>query len=81
MKYALIAIAAVALLACTDDDNTFRTLKASGFTDIAVTGYSWFECGEGDAYHTGFVAKNTKGDRVEGTVCCGLWFKGCTVRF
>lgn len=73
-------VAAIALCACTDDDNTARTLKASGFTDITVTGYEPFGCGQGDTFSTGFRAKNPKGDQVNGVVCCGL-LKGCTVRF
>lgn len=44
-------------------------------------GYKPFQCGEGDAFSTGFRATNPSGERVEGTVCCGRWRKGCTVRF
>jgi hypothetical protein len=68
------------LVACTDDENTVRTLKASGFTDIQTTGYAAFACSDSDTFHTGFRAKNPRGDVVEGVVCCGM-MKACTVRF
>lgn len=79
-RFALTLTAALAV-ACTDDANTVRTLHSAGFTDVTVTGYSWFECGEDDTFHTGFRAKNPRGEWVNGTVCCGMIAKGCTVRF
>lgn len=66
---------------CTDDDRTIMTLRKSGYTNISTTGYSFLECGEDDTFHTGFVATNSSGQRVTGTVCCGLLLKGCTLRF
>jgi hypothetical protein len=71
----------LALVACTDDANTVRTLKAHGFTSITTTGFSWFECSDKDTFSTGFEATNVTGRRVSGTVCCGWMAKGCTVRF
>lgn len=70
-----------ALLACTDNNAAGYTLKAHGFSDISLTGWSPMSCAEGDASSTGFVATNPRGERVEGVVCCGLVFKNCTVRF
>jgi hypothetical protein len=72
---------ALLLCSCTDEAGTIKTLRAHGFTDIQTTGFVPFECGKDDDFATGFRAKNPKGDTVEGTVCCGLWGKGCTVRF
>jgi hypothetical protein len=72
---------ALALVACTDDINTIRTLEAHGFTNVTVTGWSAFECSDRDTFSTGFEATNVQGQRVNGTVCCGLMTKGCTVRF
>jgi hypothetical protein len=77
----ILLLLGLALVACTDDSATIRTLNDSGYTDIQTTGYSWFECGSDDHYHTGFQAKNPAGKVVNGTVCCGLMFKGCTIRF
>ncbi len=83
MKLGLIfaTIACIGLVACTDEDNTRRTLESAGYSDIHTTGYSWFECGKDDTFHTGFTAKNPVGKTVSGTVCCGMWTKGCTIRF
>lgn len=58
-----------------------RTLESAGYTDVKTTGYNFLECGENDTFHTGFTATNPNGKRVSGTVCCGLFIKGCTIRF
>lgn len=76
----LLALLVSLLVACTDEDNTVRTLEAHGFTEIRTTGYAPFACSKSDDFSTGFLATNPAGKRVEGTVCCGL-LKGCTVRF
>lgn len=81
MKKLTFLVAFVSLLGCTDETNTRRTLENAGYSDVETTGYSPFECGEGDTFHTGFKAKNPAGKVVEGTVCCGMWTKGCTIRF
>jgi hypothetical protein len=65
----------------TNDSATRLTLQKSGYSEIEITGYSMFECGDGDMFHTGFRAKNPIGNKVEGTVCCGLFTKGCTIRY
>lgn len=69
------------LISCTDESATIRTLHAAGFSEISTTGYSFFQCGDDDTFHTGFHAKNPRGEWVDGTVCCGMMTKGCTVRF
>ena len=78
-----IAFAALTLLAtaCTDEPLAGRTLRQAGFKPVYFTGYNAFACGESDYYATGFVAENARGDIVSGTVCCGLIFKGCTIRW
>lgn len=83
MKLSLITatIACFMLAGCTDESATIRTLDNAGYTEIQTTGYSWFQCGDDDTFHTGFRAKNPAGKMVEGTVCCGAWSKGCTIRF
>lgn len=78
----IIATVGLLLLAgCTDEANTVRTLESAGFTDVHTTGYAFWECGKDDTFHTGFTAKNPAGKQVSGTVCCGMWTKGCTIRF
>lgn len=80
MNKALIALAALTLIACTDDSRTIQTLQKQGFTEIQTTGYDMFACSDDDSYHTGFRAKNPQGQVVTGTVCCGM-MKSCTVRW
>ncbi len=70
----------LALVACADEASTRRTLEASGYTEVR-TGPATTGCGEHDLYWTGFEATNPRGQRVRGTVCCGAFIKGCTVRF
>lgn len=83
MKLAIMGliIMVLVLASCTDEENSRRTLESAGFSEIQFTGYSAFECGKDDTYHTGFRAKNPAGRVVTGTVCCGMWTKGCTIRF
>lgn len=67
-------------MGCTDNSNSIRTLESHGFSNIRLTGYEPFACGERDTFSTGFVAMNPAGHHVTGTVCCGL-IKSCTIRF
>jgi hypothetical protein len=67
--------------ACTDEDASREALRKSGYKQVEITGYRPFQCGRDDAFSTGFRATSPGGERVEGTVCCGRWLKGCTVRF
>ncbi|QYN80453.1 hypothetical protein [Kosakonia phage Kc304] len=81
MKKILIAMLAVLAVGCTDADNATRLLDANGFTDIEITGYSFFSCSEKDAQSTGFIATGPTGKQVKGAVCSGLIFKNSTIRF
>ena len=67
--------------ACTNETDARRALESEGFEHIEFTGYEVWACAEDDLSHTGFKAINSKGMRVQGTVCCGWVFKNCTVRF
>lgn len=58
-----------------------QSLEKQGFTRVQVGDWDPFECGGGDTISRAFSATNSKGDRVRGTICCGFWFKGCTVRW
>jgi hypothetical protein len=66
MKRLPFIVMLLALIGCTDEANTKRTLESAGYTDIETTG---------------FRAKNTRGKVVTGTVCCGIWSKGCMIRY
>ncbi len=73
-------LAILALLGCTNESSSRKTLDAMSFTEIEFSGYDPFSCSDDDMFATGFRALNSKGVRVSGTVCCGV-FKNCTVRF
>ncbi|UNA02379.1 hypothetical protein [Serratia phage SP1] len=81
MKYVLIALGMLALVGCTDVSEAERILKNEGYTDVQMTGYDFFACSKDDTFHTGFVGTNVAGNRVEGTVCSGLFFKNSTIRY
>lgn len=76
----IAVLLALVLVGCTDEGESRKALENQGFTDIEFHGYAPFTCSESDSYSTKFRAKNTKGQQVEGVVCCGV-LKGCTVRW
>jgi hypothetical protein len=81
MKRIALILASVAMLAaCTDETAARKALEASGFSDIKLTGYSYFGCDKHDTFSTGFEARGPKGQFTEGVVCSG-WMKGATIRF
>lgn len=80
MKYIVLIIAALSLMACTRPDNAREVLTANGYTNIQMEGYGFFACDEKDSFADAFVANSPNGTRVKGVVCSGL-FKGSTIRF
>ena len=79
----IITLFACLMVGCTDEDKSRETLVKQGFSDITFQGYDWTSCGKDDDTATKFTAKNSAGQQVSGTVCCG-WgplSKGCTVRW
>ena len=80
MKKALALIfALLSLSACSDKEGATHALAAQGFDVIDIQGYSYFGCGEHDAYHTAFKA--CRGSVCTTGVVCGGIFKGNTIRF
>lgn len=75
-----IALLLITFASCTDESATMRTLKNAGYTDIKLTGHSYFTCGN-DSTCTGFEATGPTGAHVTGAVGCGVLGKGCTIRF
>lgn len=65
---------------CVAPEKTVKTLTDEGYTDVEPGEYCFLCCGKSDFYHTKFEATNIRGVRVSGVVCCGLFFKACTVR-
>lgn len=77
---ALVAIAASALVACSDPDNARHALEGAGYSDIEMGGWEPLWCGQDDDFTTTFTAKAPNGAKVSGAVCSGL-MNGATIRF
>ena len=80
MKY-ILTILLLLTTACTDSDAARSALQSQGMTNVAIKGWNPLACGEDDYSSTGFTATNAQGNAVSGTVCCGAFFKSCTVRW
>jgi len=80
-KSLIVALSLIAALSagCTSSGDATRALQGAGYTNIELTGYRFFGCGEDDTFHTGFQAVGPTGQRVSGVVCSGV-LKGATVR-
>ena len=78
-KLVLIALSIILFSGCTDKENAEKFLKKEGYTDITITGYSFFECSKDASLSTGFVAKKN-GKVIEGTVCTGMLLKNHTIK-
>jgi hypothetical protein len=63
------------------DPKLGRSLEKQGFTKVTVGEWDAFECGTSDSISRTFTATNGNGQQVRGTICCGFFFKGCTVRW
>jgi hypothetical protein len=77
-----LALAAFLLWGCTSEADASRVLRVSGYKNVQLTGYDWWGCGKGDTTCTGFTATAPNGERVKGSIGCGLTGcgKNCTVR-
>jgi len=62
--------------------NHQKILKDNGYTNIELNGWVWFGCSNGDYFlnNRKFTATNLAGNRIKGSLCCGV-FKNCTIRF
>lgn len=82
MRFLIGILAVLAVSGCTTDPNdAVRTARKAGFSDVTPGGVDWFACSEDDLEGRKFTGTNAKGEVVQGVVCCGFWFKNCTVRF
>ena len=59
-------------------DEVTAVLQTSGYTNIQVDGFRFFDCGD-DLFGIGFTATGPSGLPAKGAVCRGI-FKGATVR-
>lgn len=83
MKKIAILLIAMTMFSCTSSNDFEKgksQLEQQGYTDVENTGYNAFCCDNKDNYSTGFKAKNSKGETVEGCFCSGV-LKGVTIRF
>ncbi len=82
MAKRVVVMAVLLVAGCfTSDEETSRTVRAQGFSDVRLGGVAWFACdGKSDKAGQHFTATNPRGEVVSGVVCCGI-LKGCTVRF
>lgn len=79
MKKLIVPIVLLGLSACTSSQNEVkRVLAADGVTEITLTGYDFFTCGN-DTFSSGFKGVKN-GKQVSGAVCAG-WLKGYTIRY
>jgi len=78
---AVLVLFVVYLIGGTDKKATTRILQHQGYTSIKTTEKRFWGCSKGDYYRTGFKAIAPTKTVVSGLVCCGLFFKSCTVRF
>ena len=64
------------------DDRALRAIESSGFRNVKLGGADALACSDAESSRH-FSATNPRGQRVEGTVCCGLTglAKGCTLRW
>jgi hypothetical protein len=69
-----------------DKDLAVQTMEKAGFKDVRVTAQhginpTFYGCGKDDAVAFNVSAQNPTGKQVTATVCCGLVFKNCTIRY
>lgn len=76
-----LIILSVLMTGCVSSSATTRTLTKAGYTNIETGGWDVMGCSDDDFTATSFTATNSLNQTVSGTVCCGLIFKKCTIRY
>lgn len=74
-----IIVMGMMLSSCNYQENAYRILEESGYSQIQLKGYDIFSCSEDDMVRTKFTAKNNAGNMVNGVVCAAP-LKGSTIR-
>lgn len=60
----------------------YKALESDGMENIQLKGHEFLGCAKEDSLFTSYHFEAKKNDRnVSGSVCCGLLFKGCTIRY
>lgn len=80
MKKIILVVSFLFLIGCTNETDAKRVLSDQGYTDIQMTGYRTFLCGDDYTYSTGFSAKAPVTQKqVTGAVCSGI-LKGNSIK-
>ena len=79
-KIVVVGLALALLVGCSDADVATKALRGAGYSDIRITGHSWFACSKDDTFATGFTAKGPTGVSVKGAVCSSMLIKNATIR-
>lgn len=72
LSVVLLGLAGVASFGYADPVGSTKLLEEEGYTEIQITGRQYFGCGN-NLYRTTFIAKNSRGIKVHGLVCNGLF--------
>lgn len=66
-----------------ESSRALEAAKSSGLTNVDLHSVAWWECSDEDSVITSrkFSATNSEGESVNGTACCGLFLRGCTIRW
>lgn len=75
----IVTIVGVTIVGCTNKNTAYKALLDAGYSNIVLTGYDAWACGEDDDFADGFSATGPSGRQVRGVVCSGLT-KGATIR-
>jgi hypothetical protein len=75
----IVFVAVVAKANWESDLRSKRALYLEGYKDIQILGYAHFGCGS-DIVSDRFIAVNSRGERVTGLVCSGIFSKAAVIR-
>lgn len=82
-----LAIVGITAAACgsancgSPDMKLARAVENHGLTKVKVGDWAFMSCDASDLTERRFTATRADGQRVSGFICCGYFFKGCTVRW
>lgn len=77
-----LVITTIFWLSMQSDDSIFKgAAERAGLTNVSVGDTAIFSCGRDDSLARQITATNSRGQRVQAVVCCGMVLKACTVRY
>lgn len=80
--FTVIIVISLALMTAIkpSDESAIQTAQDAGYQNIQLTDNAYFACGSGDIHVGRNFTATMNNTQVRGTVCCGWFFKGCTIR-